>query len=154
MSISEAEAQAAAKAEALKGKQSGRGRGRSRGGRARGGQRGRGATSAATPIVIPDNSPLGIWARQVGASTSGAARRGRSTARSAAVNPILIPDEESNSGSDSNEDSFPLRTDSDDSDSEDEGIPGAYFGGYGHCYNCGKDICFYVIFSSILFKNQ
>lgn len=31
--------------------------------------------------------------------------------------------------------------DSDDSDNYEEGLPGAYYGGYGSCYICGESEC-------------
>ena len=51
--------------------------------------------------------------------------------------PIVISDEEYESSS-SLETSFIDDSDDIDSDSYEEGLPGATYGGYGHCFRCGE----------------
>ena len=107
----------------------GRGRGRRRGHGARGG-RGGGAGQVNDPIVIT-------------AATT--------PTNAAGHQPIILSDEDEDglsvdSDSDSDEDSRSTNsTNSDDSDDSDEsdsqyihGESGAYYGGYGTCYRCGR----------------
>ena len=57
-----------------------------------------------------------------------------SPVRTSRERPIVLDESSSSSDSDDSDDSD---DDSDDSDGYTVGLPDAYYGGYGHCFNCG-----------------